>query len=206
MKIIAHRANDGIHKENSLEAILNSLNQDYIDGVEVDIRLTKDGKFVLSHDPIYHGHFIKFTKVKKLQRLGINTLIEVLNEIKTDKIIMLEIKSEDSKYNKIINNLNKTLKPFHLNYYICSFNYNLIKKLKEKYSEYKCGLIIGYQINKDKINNNLNFNSLSLSYASNNFNKETFIWTVNDLKNLNIKKRYNIITDNPLKIFKQMPK
>lgn len=204
MKIIAHRANDGIHQENSLEAILNSLNKEYVNGIEIDIRCTKDNKLVLSHDPIYRGHFIKFTKSKKLQKLGLNTLTEVLKKINTDKIIMVEIKSDEKRYFKIINNLNKTLKPFNLNYYICSFNYNLIKKFKEKYPNYKCGLIIGYQINKDKINNNLNFNSLSLSYASDNFNKETFIWTINDLKNIKIKKRYNIITDKPLKIFNQL--
>ena len=61
-------------------------------------------------------------------------------------------------------------------------------------------------MNKDKINNNLNFNSLSLSYAEKNFNKETFIWTVNDIKNLKINKRYNIITDKPLKISNELKK
>ena len=32
MKIIAHRANDGIHEENSLEAILNSLEKEANNG------------------------------------------------------------------------------------------------------------------------------------------------------------------------------
>ena len=41
MKIIAHRGNDNLHKENSLEAIINSLNKKYVDGVELHIRLTK---------------------------------------------------------------------------------------------------------------------------------------------------------------------
>ena len=31
MKIIAHRGNDGVHRENSLKAIVNSLNKNYID-------------------------------------------------------------------------------------------------------------------------------------------------------------------------------
>ena len=158
------------------------------------------------HDPFYRGHLIKYTKIKKLEKLGLNSLNEVLNKIKNDKIIMLEIKNEDKKYQKLANILNKTLKKYSLNFYLCSFNYDLMKLIKEKYYSYKCGLIIGYQMNKDKINNSLNFNSLSLSYAEKNFNKETFIWTVNDIKNLKINKRYNIITDNPLKIFKQLSK
>ena len=101
MKIIAHRANDGIHEENSLEAILNSLEKEYIDGIEIDIRLTKDNKLIICHDPFYRGHFIKYTKIKKLEKLGLNSLNEVLNKIKTDKIIMLEIKIEDKKYQKL---------------------------------------------------------------------------------------------------------
>ena len=112
MKIIAHRANDGIHEENSLEAILNSLEKEYVDGIEIDIRLTKDNKLIICHDPFYRGHFIKYTKIKKLEKLGLNSLNEVLNKIKTDKIIMLEIKIEDKKYQKIANILNKTLKKY----------------------------------------------------------------------------------------------
>ena len=67
MKIIAHRGNDQIHKENSKEAILNSLTKDYINGVEFDIRLTKDNKFIINHDPFYHYYYIKNTNSKKLK-------------------------------------------------------------------------------------------------------------------------------------------
>ncbi|MBR2588563.1 MAG: hypothetical protein IKD77_05110 [Bacilli bacterium] len=53
MKIIAHRAHTEKYKDNSLKSILYSLNQNYIDGIEIDIRMTKDFKFVLNHDPFY---------------------------------------------------------------------------------------------------------------------------------------------------------
>ncbi|MBR3199096.1 MAG: hypothetical protein IKG27_03680, partial [Bacilli bacterium] len=85
MKIIAHRGNDQINRENSKEAIVNSLKKPYIDGVEFDIRKTKDNKFIINHDPFYHEHFIKNTSSKKLKKLGLNTLEEVLDKIKTDK-------------------------------------------------------------------------------------------------------------------------
>ena len=91
MKIIAHRANDGIHEENSLEAILNSLEKEYIDGIEIDIRLTKDNKLIICHDPFYRGHFIKYTKIKKLEKLGLNSLNEVLNKIKMVIIKLIKI-------------------------------------------------------------------------------------------------------------------
>ena len=49
----AHRArNNHSFKDNSKEAILSSINKDYISGVEIDIRLTKDKKIVIYHDPI----------------------------------------------------------------------------------------------------------------------------------------------------------
>ena len=82
MKIIAHRGNSGKYKENSLKAIEYSLNEDYIDGVEFDIRMTKDFKFVIHHDPFYKGYYIKKTRLKKLQKLGLNSLEEVLLKIK----------------------------------------------------------------------------------------------------------------------------
>ena len=68
MKIIAHRGNDGIHKENSLEAIINSLNKKYVDGVELDVRLTKDKKLIINHDPFYLLG-ICFVKSKSLQKV-----------------------------------------------------------------------------------------------------------------------------------------
>lgn len=77
MKIIAHRGNDGIHQENSLEAILNSLDSIYTDGVEIDVRLTKDNKLVINHDPFYKGNYINNTNAVKLQKQGLNTLDEV---------------------------------------------------------------------------------------------------------------------------------
>ena len=70
MKIIAHRGNDGINKENSLKAIINSLNKEYIDGVEFDVRLTRDGNFIINHDPVYKNHFISETNMCDLKKIG----------------------------------------------------------------------------------------------------------------------------------------
>lgn len=43
--IISHRGNDKENfKENTILAIKNSLSKSYIDGVEFDIRLTRDKK------------------------------------------------------------------------------------------------------------------------------------------------------------------
>ena len=51
MFLIAHRGNnDHGFSENSKKAILNSLKEEYIDGVEFDVHITKDNKIVLIHD------------------------------------------------------------------------------------------------------------------------------------------------------------
>lgn len=197
MKIIAHRGNDGIHKENSIESILNSLDKNYIDGVEFDIRLTKDNKFILNHDPFYKEYFIKKTKSYKLIKKGLSLLENVLDNVKGNKILLIEVK-EEGNIKKTCKYLNKIICNYNLNIYICSFNYDFIKFFHDNYN-IRCGLIIGSKINTKYINNNFDFNSISYKYKGKIPNKETFTWTINDINN--IKNHKNIITDKPLEIY-----
>ena len=118
MKVIAHRGNDEIHLENSMESIINSLSISYIDGVEFDIRHTKDYDFVIHHDPFYKGYYIEKTRLSVLQKKGLNSLEEVLKSINSDKIIMIEIKEESSKFKYMLIKLHKVLKKYNLNYYL----------------------------------------------------------------------------------------
>ncbi|MBR2707990.1 MAG: glycerophosphodiester phosphodiesterase [Bacilli bacterium] len=203
MNIIAHRGNDSSNKENSLKAIINSLKKDYIDGVEFDIRLTKDKKFILNHDPFYKHHYIKNTNSKTLIKQGLDTLEDVLNMINNNKIIIIEVK-EENNIKKTSKYLNRVLKKYNLNFYICSFNYNFINYFNKKYN-YKCGLIIGKNINKNNIINNLTFNLLSYKYKGKIPNKETFYWTINNPKDIK-NKIENIITDKPKEIYNFLTK
>ncbi len=202
MKIIAHRGNDKVNKENSKKAILNSLNKKYIDGVEFDIRLTKDNKFIINHDPFYGGYYIKNTNSKTLQKLGLNTLEEVLSKINENKILLIEIK-EENNIKKTAKHLYNTISKYKLNIYICSFNYTFLKYFHEKYKNIKCGLIIGAKINKKYIVNDFEFNSISYKYKGNIPNKETFIWTVNKPEYIKNKDE-NIITDNAEEIYEYL--
>ena len=63
-KFIAHRGNDDDLAENSKEAILNSLSKPYIDGVEFDIRITKDNKFVINHNATINLNSNKIGTIK----------------------------------------------------------------------------------------------------------------------------------------------
>lgn len=202
MKIIAHRGNDEIHLENSMESIINSLSISYIDGVEFDIRHTKDYDFVIHHDPFYKGYYIEKTRLSVLQKKGLNSLEEVLKSINSDKIIMIEIKEESSKFKYMLIKLHKVLKKYNLNYYLCSFNYDLVSYLKKKYPMYKVGLLIGIKLNVNKMDNNFDFNMVNFRHAKKAPLKETFIWTVNDLKTFEmVKGNQNVITDKAKEIY-----
>lgn len=210
---IAHRGNDNHdYRENSEEAILFCLQQQYLDGIECDLRLTRDNKIVLSHnsliDFISNGSgFIYNMSLKELLQYDfkngkITELNSLLTKINSNKILLLEIKEERSgKEKEWFESLEPILKKYtNLKIYICSFNYNLLKKLKNIFPEFYMGLIIGYTINQKKSVSDFDFimyHYKSLRYT----HKKSMIWTLNnkdDIYRYRNKVDY-IITDNAYK-------
>ena len=208
MKIISHRGN-GIsqYNANTKQALLTALNIDFIDGIEFDVRITKDKKIVIIHDPIINfvsngSGIVKNMKYKKLLKYNfgnekypskICTLKELLDDINSDKKILIELKEESNDFKMFVNIVYNIIKNYDLNIYIASFNYELIKYFKTKFNN--CGLIIGNGINVKRKYNNFNFNILSYKYRKIYNKKETFLWTINDKKE--DLEKYNIITDKP---------
>lgn len=190
---IAHRGNDNHeYKENSIDALIYCLNQEYIDGVELDIRITLDNKIVIYHDMLYKLKSIKKTKYKYLK---LDLLDKFLKKINSNKIILIEIKGENED-TKILKYLYRILKKYNLNFYIFSFNYDLILKFKLKHKKYKCGLIVGNIINSCK--NYDIFDFVAYKYtAYKKIDKPTFVWTINNINQYSkyIKKDVFIITD-----------
>lgn len=196
MYLISHRGNNK-HKyiENTYEAINSSLKEKYIDGVEFDIRKTKDNKFVLSHSMFNKEKIIENNKLKDLK---LEELENTLKKIKTNKIIIIDLKYERFKYKKYAYYLNKILKKYkYLNIYLCSFNYDLILYIKKRY-KYKSGLIISNILNKCKDYDSFDF--ISVNYRTyKQFKNALMIWTINDkatLKKYQNEKIY-VITDKP---------
>lgn len=185
---IAHRGNDNhSYRENSLQAILSSLDQPYISGVECDIRLTLDSQLVLSHNSFVdfeHG----FIHTMTLQELlsyrysngdKITVLSDLLSFIHTDKIILLELKEEHDRIDEWVKAIDIIKNSFsHLRIYICSFNYALLCELKDKFMSIPMGLIVGNIMNTKKDTSSFDF----IMYHYNHFkytHKESFVWTVN---------------------------
>ena len=148
MQLIAHRGlTSTTIKENTIEAFLNAIKNNY-DGIELDIRLTKDRKIVVLHDKLInrtsngrgninnltYNEVLKYnfgTKEKKSKIPLLSTVVESIN----NKIIIIELKEKIELIDlETILNKNKSN-----DYYICSFNKSYIDNLKG--SNYKLGLI-----------------------------------------------------------------
>ena len=148
MKLIAHRGITNKYiKENTIESFINAIKNNY-DGIELDIRKTKDKKIVVLHDKFINrtsngvGNInnLTYNEVKKYNfgtnkvKSKIPLLSEVIDKI-NNTIIFIEIKEEINKeeLGNILNR-NKTN-----TYYIMSFNKKYIDNLLG--IEYKLGLI-----------------------------------------------------------------
>ena len=195
--LISHRGNENHnYKENTIDAIVFSLNKDYIDGVEFDITITKDNIIVLNHDLKYNNLVIKDTNYDLLK---LDKFEDLLKRLDTKKLLLVEIKCKN--YNKqFIEVLDSILKKYkHLNIKLCSFNYRLLKHIKKNYN-YECGLIIGEKANRFRFKNKLDFNSAKYVYLR-KYKYIDYIWTINDIDRYNqiksISNEIHIITDMP---------
>lgn len=142
MNLIAHRGlwNKTI-KDNSYEALKKGLESNKYIGIECDIRTTCDNKFIIYHNILYKGNLVRNTYYKEMKDIS---LLEDLLKIKTDKILLLEIKENDINKTKLLNLLNK----YNHNYYLMSFNNKVIEELKNLNSKYKYG-VLNYVLNSD---------------------------------------------------------
>lgn len=73
MKVIGHRGAAGLALENTLDAIRAGVTAG-VDGIEIDVRLTADGHFVLCHDPTLkrvsnYEHTIEKSTLKELRKV-----------------------------------------------------------------------------------------------------------------------------------------
>ena len=191
--LIAHRSLDKHqYPENSLLASLFCLKQEYILGIEIDVRMTKDKKMIMYHNYLYN--FKKVTNLKYSELINIDKLEDLLKKINSSKIILLDLKCEDDNDTNYLKHLLRLLNKYPLNYYLCSFNYALTKKLTAM-TKYPVGLFISDLINKNKDYKHLSFLALSRhSYFDIPFDTK-MAWTINDTKE--IYKYEYIITDTP---------
>jgi glycerophosphoryl diester phosphodiesterase len=96
---LAHRGDARIAPENSLEALVLATGIPGCDGVELDVRLSRDGIPVLLHDATLervqgHPGAVRELDVAALRAFGVPSLADVLVALPDDAFLDIELKGE----------------------------------------------------------------------------------------------------------------
>ena len=160
VKIIGHRGASDDAPENTISSIKEAFVQG-ADGVEVDIRLTKDKKVVCIHDKntvrtTGLSLEVKNTNYRELKNLDagswkgaawkdelIPSLEEVLKEVPLNKEIFIEIKTSLEIIDPLIS-LVLSSKITQKNITMISFNAEVIKEIKLRLPEVTCNLLTAF--------------------------------------------------------------
>ena len=194
MKKIIHRGlTSKKNKENSYMAIKRAFMYTDSDGVEFDIRLTKDKRIVLSHSSVVENILIeKSNYLDIIKRKYLDTLDKILS-INTDKIFLIDIK-ENNNYKEFGDKLIDELHNADKNIYLASFNKKIIRYLRKK-TKYKTGIIsFYYRKNKDNFTV-INHNFVNLKILKKIKNNEIFIWTLNSNEYIEFSDKYSKINN-----------
>ena len=160
VKIIGHRGASDDAPENTISSIKEAFVQG-ADGVEVDVRLTKDERVVCIHDKntvrtTGLSLEVKNTNYRELKNLDagswkgaawkdelIPSLEEVLKEVPLNKEIFIEIKTSLEIIDPLIS-LVLSSKIMQKNITMISFNTEVIKEIKLRLPEVTCNLLTAF--------------------------------------------------------------
>lgn len=141
MHIIGHTS----HLNKSKEALQHFLIANPCDTIEMDFRLTSDGKLVWTHDKTVNGRNICKSGYKELRLLTLDDVLEILNG---DIALLLHLKGINGVKRKNLTKLLRALEILREYSFISeieSINPNLIRMLlsyREEISYMNIGLII----------------------------------------------------------------
>ena len=180
--ILAHRGWTKNNQENTLKACYEGLRSDTLDGIEIDLTITKDNEIILFHDDNCKRlldldkniNSIDYDIIKNLplkNDIGIigkkysnknyvckiNDFINLLENINLfEKTINIEFKYSEFDENKIKFLVNKSinlLKKYNKNIFFTSFNSEIVNYLVKNYKKNKIGQIIDTEKELNKILN-----------------------------------------------------
>ncbi|MDR3502478.1 MAG: glycerophosphodiester phosphodiesterase [Legionella sp.] len=143
--IIAHRGASRLARENTLLAFQKAIDIG-ADIIELDVRQTRDGELAVFHDSKIFGKKINGISLAEANRLAasqnftIPILEQALTLITGKAGLQIEIKDAGYEFETAEAAL-KYLKPE--NFFIISFNFKTLKKIKSRFPQINTGLIIG---------------------------------------------------------------
>jgi len=170
-KIIGHRGDKASYIENTLAGFNSALETDGIDGLELDVVVSKDKKILVSHDMYITDlsgkrqdiHTLTYTELLVLSaKVNANTILPgkpypLLEDVLklyakqvSKKTILLEIKSLPSleilplSHSSLIENIHRLLKCYEISdkCIIISFDYRLLIESKKQDKNRNVGLIL----------------------------------------------------------------
>lgn len=219
MLTIGHRGAKGYVLENSLASFQKAIDLN-VDGIELDIQFSSDGKAIVIHDETIDRTtsgkgFVSDFSSSELKKFGIPTLEEVVNLI--DKRCFVNIEVKDSKAtNSVLEIIQKFIsdKNWDINLFqISSFDWDILEVISHQNTKIQLGVLtedsienaitFAKKINADSINpyfKLLNYENVKLI----NENKfKIYTWTVNQPEDITFVKSLNvdgIISDFPDRI------
>lgn len=191
--IIAHRGKyeKMPFAENSIEALIHALKQPFVQGVELDIRMTKDQVLVIHHnvtiDHTSDGKGILSTMTlselyqynfgTKKHPSKIATLKNFLDVIDTEKEILIELKNGIENNQIYINQVGDLLQKYpHLNIKICSFSDSLLQLFQKQYPNFPLGKITF--VKEKTIPSYLKFLSIYDKAIDSKIKYPYYVWTI----------------------------
>ena len=219
-KIIAHKCGYYEPKlnENSLDALNYSIDKDYIDGIELDVQLTKDDKLVVIHDKkvnkLSNGkglvRKLTFKQLKELDFHGnkIMTLEEALKIFPNNKQMLIEIKRPLIGMKKVIDKYYELIEKYkEKNIITICFISDVLSYLKQKDKNLKTGILVNKKQFYNLFNSKADYVFINKKILSKKVikyillkNKNLGIYTINSKKefenidnilNKEIPKQYN---------------
>ena len=165
VEVIGHRGASTEAPENTLAA--NALAfQQKADGIEVDVRLTKDNQLVCMHDKSAFRtagkkNLIKESTLNQLKSLDVGkwkgekwsgeaipSLHEVLSEMPLDKKIFIEVKEGIETIDPLIEDIQKNkLDPKYIS--IMSFHQEVVKRVKQAMESLTVNFLIAFSSPKE---------------------------------------------------------
>lgn len=145
---LLHRGDRNKHLENSIEAIKDAINNNNFDGLEIDIRLTKDNKWIIYHDDnlkrltdidqdLINVNYINLPEIKHNGNIYKITLLEELTKLDfKNKLLNLEIKSIYNISRRSKNELIKIISKINTDILVSSFYWDWYKWCKTKKIEF----------------------------------------------------------------------
>lgn len=139
--IIAHRGSHETFQENTLEAYKHAIELG-VDGIEVDVRVTKDDDLILFHD-----RHLRQDKVRNLTYKQISDVVDYhvpfayeALELSSDIIWNLELKTIWA-----LDPILKLIEEYKTNVIVTSFWHNVVEEVSNAFDEVECGLLVSHR-------------------------------------------------------------